>query len=203
APITGILLVFEMTNDSAIVLPLMLTVVIAHVVARRLEPDSLYSGWLRRRGETITHGADRDTLEGLQVADAFDADAIVLAEDANVHDFIQRLGNSDQTYFPVIGEDRSLLGVIAVGDLGEVAANSHNLADLLLAADVARPTETVTPEDSLLDAIRKMGIRGAAAVPVVDAVDGHYLGLITRSQVLSLYERAVSQSKGAQHTSSA
>jgi CIC family chloride channel protein len=48
APITGILLVFEMTDDNAIVLPLMLTVVIAHFVARRLEPDSLYSGWLRR-----------------------------------------------------------------------------------------------------------------------------------------------------------
>ena len=53
APITGILLVFEMTNDYAIVLPLMLTVVIAQLVARRLEPDSLYSGWLRRRGETL------------------------------------------------------------------------------------------------------------------------------------------------------
>jgi len=48
APITGILLVFEMTDDYAILLPLMLTVVIAHLVARRLEPDSLYSGWLRR-----------------------------------------------------------------------------------------------------------------------------------------------------------
>jgi len=55
APITGILLVFEMTNDTAIVLPLMLTVVVTHFVARRLEPDSLYSGWLRRRGESLEH----------------------------------------------------------------------------------------------------------------------------------------------------
>jgi CIC family chloride channel protein len=53
APITGILLVFEMTNDYAIVLPLMLTVVIAQLVARRLEPDSLYSGWLRRHRESL------------------------------------------------------------------------------------------------------------------------------------------------------
>ena len=72
APITGMLLVFEMTNDYEIVLPLMLTTVIANLVARRLEPDSLYSGWLRRRGERLQHGADRDVLAGLRVADAFD-----------------------------------------------------------------------------------------------------------------------------------
>ena len=72
APITGMLLVFEMTNDYKIVLPLMLTTVIANLVARRIEPDSLYSGWLRRRGERLQHGADRDVLAGLRVADAFD-----------------------------------------------------------------------------------------------------------------------------------
>ena len=72
APITGMLLVFEMTNDYNIILPLMLTTVIANLVARRLEPDSLYSGWLRRRGERLQHGADRDVLAGLRVADAFD-----------------------------------------------------------------------------------------------------------------------------------
>jgi CIC family chloride channel protein len=69
APITGILLVFEMTNDFAIVVPLMLTVVIAQLVARRLEPDSLYSGWLRRRGEVLTPGGgDHAGRTGLRVA---------------------------------------------------------------------------------------------------------------------------------------
>lgn len=195
APITGILLAFEMTHDYAIMLPLMLTVVIAHTVARRLEPDSLYSGWLRRRGESVAHGADRDTLAGLRVADAYDREAITLDEDAPVHNFLRQLGHNDQTYFPVVSEEHELMGVVAINDLGEVAANSGNLAELILAADVARPSETVTPQDTLLDAIRKMGVRGAAAVPVVDAVDGRYLGLITRSHVLNLYERTVTEAR--------
>ncbi len=199
APITGILLAFEMTHDYAIMLPLMLTVVIAHTVARKLEPDSLYSGWLRRRGESVAHGADRDTLAGLRVADAYDRNAQTLPEEAPVHDFLRQLGNSDQTYFPVVSDDRQLIGVIAINDLGEVAANSGYLAELIVAADVARPTETVTPADTLLDAIRKMGVRGAGAVPVVDAEDGSYLGLITRSHVLNLYERTVTEAKMQQH----
>jgi CIC family chloride channel protein len=72
APITAILIVFEMTNDYAIMLPLMLCTVIATVVARHVEPDSLYSGWLRRRGEHLEHGADRDVLVGLRVEDVYD-----------------------------------------------------------------------------------------------------------------------------------
>ncbi|MGH7690796.1 MAG: CBS domain-containing protein, partial [Gemmatimonadaceae bacterium] len=170
-----------------------------HTMARRGEPDSLYSGWLRRRGESLAHGADRDTLAGLRVADAYDRDAQTLNEDAPVHNFLRELGNSDQTYFPVVGEDRQLVGVIAMSDLGEVAANSGYLAQLIVAADVARPTETVTPADTLLDAIRKMGVRGAGAVPVVDADDGSYLGLITRSHVLNLYERTVTEAKLQPH----
>ncbi|MHB1861600.1 MAG: chloride channel protein [Gemmatimonadaceae bacterium] len=195
APITGILLVFEMTNDYAIMLPLMLTVVIAHVVARRLEPDSLYSGWLRRRGERLEHGADRDALAGLRVADAYDRSAAVLAEGAVMLDFLRTLGRGNQMVFPVVDDDRLLIGVVALADLGDVAAGAGSLGQLIVAADVARPTETVTPHDSLLDAVRKMGVRGADAVPVVDGPAGGYLGLITRSQVLSLYERAVTRSR--------
>ena len=54
APITGILLVFEMTHDFALVMPLMLAVVACKTVMRRYERDSLYSGWLRRRGIRVT-----------------------------------------------------------------------------------------------------------------------------------------------------
>lgn len=62
APLTGILLVFEITNDYAIMMPLMLTTVIAYVVAKHIERDSLYSGWLRRRGERIEQGRDEHQI---------------------------------------------------------------------------------------------------------------------------------------------
>lgn len=58
APITGILLVFEMTHDFELVMPLMLAVVACKTVMRRLERDSLYSGWLRRRALQIDDTRD-------------------------------------------------------------------------------------------------------------------------------------------------
>lgn len=190
APITGILLVFEMTNDYAIVLPLMLTTVVAYLVAQRLEPDSLYSGWLRRRGESIHAGVERDLLGSIRVAEAYDAHARVVQEDEDVSDLIEHLGHGDQTTFPVVGSDHSLLGVITIAQLGGLAKDFRHLGSIVLAADIAQPAETVTPATTLLAAIRRMGVRGTSAIPVVSGESGMYLGMLTRAHVLGAYERA-------------
>jgi len=192
APITGILLVFEMTDDYSLVLPLMITVVICHVIARRLHHDSLYSGWLRRRGESIEHGADRDVLPGLHVADAFRAEADVIPEVAGVDEMLAILERSEQLYFPVVSDEGRFVGMITATDLGNVAARSPELRALVVASDIARPSETVLPTDSLLVAIRKMGVRGTGGLPVVERDTGLLLGMISRSHVLTLYEKHAS-----------
>jgi CIC family chloride channel protein len=192
APITGILIVFEMTNDYAIVLPLMLSTVICHHIARRLEPDSLYSGWLRRRGERIEHGNDRQVLADLRVRDAFDPVPQTFAADAPLATLLQHLGPGEQTTFPVVDAARRLVGVITVAELGQAARDQPQLSAHLVAADIAGPSETVTTADTLLEANRRLGIRGASALPVVDR-DGRLLGLVSRSHILALYERALTE----------
>jgi CIC family chloride channel protein len=192
APITGILLVFEMTNDYSIMLPLMITVVICHVIARRLQRDSLYSGWLRRRGESIEHGADRDVLAGLHVADAFKPAIDIILETAGVDEMLAILASSAQLYFPVASSSGQFSGMITAADLGNVAAQSPELRAVVVAADIVRPSETVTPADSLSLAIRKMGVRGAGGLPVLDRQTGRLIGMISRSDVLTLYEKHAS-----------
>jgi CIC family chloride channel protein len=199
APITGMLLVFEMTNDYNIVLPLMLTTVIANLVARRLEPDSLYSGWLRRRGERLQHGADRDVLAGLRVSDAFDPAPNVVGETAPLDQLLQHLGRGAATDLPVVDEHRRLVGIIPLAEIGRLAGEPREKTAGLVASQVATPAETVAPGDTLLDAIRRMGVRGAPSIPVVDRATGHLLGLVSRAHVLALYERAVAGGATGEH----
>jgi CIC family chloride channel protein len=199
APITGMLLVFEMTNDYEIVLPLMLTTVIANLVARRLEPDSLYSGWLRRRGERLQHGADRDVLAGLRVADAFDPAPAVVGETAPINQLLEHLGRGAFTDLPVVDEQRRLVGIIPIADLGRLAGEPREQTAHLVASQVTIPAETVAPGDSLLEAIRRMGVRGAPSIPEVDRATGHLLGLVSRAHVLALYEQAVAGGATAEH----
>jgi CIC family chloride channel protein len=199
APITGMLLVFEMTNDYEIVLPLMLTTVIANLVARRLEPDSLYSGWLRRRGERLQHGADRDVLAGLRVADAFDPAPQVVGETAPLNQLLEHLGSGALTDLPVVDEQRRLIGIIPIADLGRLASEPRENTTHLVASEVTIAAETVAPGDNLLEAIRRMGVRGAPSIPVVDRATGHLLGLVSRAHVLAVYERALAGGATGEH----
>ncbi len=199
APITGMLLVFEMTNDYEIVVPLMLTTVIANLVARRLEPDSLYSGWLRRRGEQIQHGADRDVLAGLKVSDAFDPASHVVGETSPMGQLLEHLGRDTYTDLPVVDEHRRLIGIIPLAELGRLAGERAEATAALIASQVAVPAESVAPGDSLLHAIRRMGVRGVPSIPVVDRATGHLLGVVSRAHVLALYERAVAGGGTGEH----
>jgi CIC family chloride channel protein len=196
APITGILLVFEMTNDYAIVLPLMLAVAVSTTVARLLSQDNLYSGWLRRRGEHVEHGADRDVLAGLRVSDAYDHEPVVVREETPVSSLLAHIGHRDQNLFPVVDDAGTFVGVLTAADLGAVARAGHAIDAVLIAADIARPAATLAPGDSLLAAVRRMGVRGDASLPVVDPETGALRGVVSRSQILGLYERAVARADG-------
>lgn len=194
APITAILIVFEMTNDYAIVLPLMMATVIATVVARHVEPDSLYSGWLRRRGEHLEHGADRDVLAAVHVGDVYECGAPTIADTATVEHLVDQLGRADRTEYPVVDEDGLLVGVVTVAELARTAREAHALGGVLLAADLAGPTETVTPADTLLEAVRRMGVRGVGALPVVDD-EGRMLGMLSQREVLAAYQGTVAKAE--------
>lgn len=190
APITGILMVFEMTDDYAIMLPLMLTVAIASVVARRVERDDLYSGWLRRRGVHLEHGVDRDALAGLTVADALDRAAVVVRADEPVSLLLRRFAFADQTVYPVVDPARKLLGIITTRDLGEVARAEDIPLEGITALDIAHATEALTLEVPLPDVVRRLGALGVAALPVVDAPTGRVLGTVGRGAILLRVGRA-------------
>lgn len=196
APITGIMMVFEMTDDYALMLPLMVATAVAMVVVKRLEPDNLYSGWLRRRGINLEHGIDRDVLAGLTVADAIDRDAMVVRADEPVHALIRQLAFADQTVYPVVDRERRLLGVVTQRGLGALARNDEPLDQALVARDVATATEALTLEIPLVEVVRRLGAQGLAAFPVIDAASTRVLGTVGRAGILSRYGRAMADRTG-------
>ena len=191
ARLAAILMVFEMTNDYAIVLPLMLAVVISTQVAKRLEPDSLYSGWLRRRGETLERGVVRDVLANLRVQDVLDPDPQVIGESATLDQMLEHLSRGEHSEYPVVDERLRLKGILRIGEIGRVAREQADLRALILAADLAEPSESLAPDESLLAAIRRMGKRGSGLLPVVEPGTGRLVGVVSRAAILARYETEV------------
>jgi CBS domain-containing protein len=99
---------------------------------------------------------------------------------------IAHLDNRTQSVFPVIDAERHVVGVVTIADLGRLATTANALGMLVCAMDIAQATDTVAPNDSVRSAMRRMGSRGAAAIPVVQ--NGRLVGLISRAHILGAYE---------------
>lgn len=194
APITAIFMVFEMTDDYGLVPPLMLVSVIAYATARRFAPYGLYDGWLERRGEHLAHGADRALMHRIQAQDALEANPVTVGAGATLADIVAAAGRTRHPTLAVVDTDGTLLGVITYAELREAMLDRGDLAQLLVAADIAEPTEVVVPSDSLRDALRKMNTRAIDVIPVVKSEASPVLvGILSRADVLSAYERELMQ----------
>jgi len=195
APLTAIFMVFEMTDDYTYVVPLMIVAVIAYATARRYSPHGLYDGWLAARGEHIAHGVDASVMDRTHVADALDRDVTAVPADASIDDLTDAAARTRHTVLPVVGSDGALLGVVTHHALRAAIVGRAELGALVVAADLAEPTDTLVPSDSLRRALATMNARGLDALPVVDSAggDGRLIGLLSRHDVLVVYERTMSR----------
>jgi CIC family chloride channel protein len=193
APLTAIMIVFEMTNDYDLILPLMLTGAIAYITAKRLHPHSIYSEWLARKGEHITHGQDTALLERLHVQGTYNGNPHVIGETATVAQIIKAIGSSTQTEFPVVDSELRFVGMITYNDLRKVVSDAAALGPVVVAGDLASPEfERVTTGDTLHTALQRLGVRGSHHLPVVDDTDHtKLLGLISREEIFATYDRAL------------
>ena len=198
APLTAIMMVFEMTGDYGLIIPLMLTSVLAYGVARRLHPESVYTEWLVRRGVVLSQGADAAVMARVAVSECMNPNPAVIQADAPLEAVRRTLQEGRQTDFPVVDATGVLVGMVSAAGLREAAEDGDTPEGLILAADLATPEpDPVTTDDTLLTALRRFARRDADALPVVDSARReHLVGLVTRQDVLSSYERALTAEGG-------
>lgn len=187
APMTAILIIFEMTGDYRIILPLMIAVVFATLFAQKLEKFSIYTIKLAKRGIHLRAGKDVDILRSLTVADAMDEHVALVPASASIPQIMRHISDSGEAYFMVVDHSGNLTGVLTYGDLHRAmtAEAAHNL---IIAQDIATPPLTVTPEDNLETAQKRMSAQGLLLLPVVDSVNTRSIkGVIRREKLLQRY----------------
>jgi CIC family chloride channel protein len=194
APMTGIFMVFELTDDYAIVPPLMIVAVISYAVARRWSPYGLYDGWLAQKGEHLAQGSDRALLDRIHARDALESDVVTVELGAPLPEIVAAAGRTRLTTIPVVDEEGALAGVIFYDELRQALLDRGELAGVLVAADLAVATEFVTPDITLRDALRVMNARALDLVPVVRSSEHPVLvGILSRADLLAAYEKELMQ----------
>lgn len=186
APLTAIFMVYELTNDSNYVMPLMIVAVVSLLVAKRCSPYGLYDGWLMERGEQVSHGIDSALMHRLHVMDALDPDGARVQPGESVAGLALAASRASQDAVAVVEADGTLVGLVSRRAL-RTALQQYEAGTVLVAEDLAEPVTPLGPEASLAEALRALNASALDALPVAE--DGQYAGLVGRSDILALYER--------------
>ena len=194
APISAILILFEMTGDYRIILPLMLACVISSLASHHLLQGSIYTIKLLRRGLNLRAGRDIDLLRSIPVKDVMMRDVATVTAKMPIHDVVEHIHETEHLTFPVVDDDGLLVGIISHHDYQE-ALRDESLQTLVLVGEVATEAViTVTPETNLSQALRLIGNKDIETVPVVEGPDSRKLvGILTRRDILHAYQKALAQ----------
>jgi CIC family chloride channel protein len=190
APITAMIMVFEMCQNYGAVMPLAIVTVTATWVARGLRRDSIYTESLRRRGIDFDVAFERMALASLRAEDLIRTDLLTVGADAPVAEVLDLFARSRGTAVYVMRDER-LVGAIDLRDAFQVADASRR-QDSLTAIDLVRDVPRVTPKTPLDEVMRRFSQLELAQLPVVALHDpDHLVGSVARRDVVSALDREV------------
>ncbi|NOY99987.1 MAG: CBS domain-containing protein [Chloroflexi bacterium] len=193
APLTAILIVFEMTDDYRILLPLMGAVIVSTVIAQHWQKESIYTLKLVRRGIHLFRGRDIDVMAAVTVEEIMDKNPVTVPVDMPLPELVQLFAETNSHGFPVLDNDGKLWGVVSLRDLRRVCPLDGPVPHKLQVRDVASHNViTAYPDEHLSDILPRMSPRDLSRLPVVSHDDNRQLlGLVRRRNIIRAYEIGV------------
>jgi chloride channel protein, CIC family len=187
APITSVLIIFEMTGGYGLVLPLMISNTVAYLLARRFFREAIYEQLLHQDGLHLPNEQRvATTLSTLQVRDAMTTHLVTLSAEQSVHAARESVAPRPFTMFPVIDANGVVVGVVSQSRLERRVASGQSEERL---AQLAQTREYLAPEQTLMTAIVRMNQLGARQMLVVSE-DQRAIGMLAMSDVMRAYARA-------------
>ena len=204
APITAIIIVFELTNDYRIILPLMVTCIISLILSSRLTRESIYTLKLLLRNIGIKEGMEVNVMESLFVKDLVKTDVDAIADSENFNQVVNKILKGKSPELPVIDRNNNVKGIISIYDVKDHFFEKEELKNLLIAADIVNTNfETLSVESNCQVALDKMSRYDLEGLPVVSEEDGNrFLGYIWRKDIQDAYQKEIDRMEIASNIAS-
>jgi len=191
-PLSAMLILFEMTGEYKIILPLMLSCIVATIFAGQLMKESIYTLKLVRRGIDIREGKEVNVLKSMFVRDVMNRGVETIAEGSSLAEMTDRISKSKFNSFPVLDAENKLAGILSFKDYSQ-ALFDEDLKHLVVAKDLmSENVVTVLADDDLYTALGKISRKDFSTMPVVSPDDpAELVGIVTRRDIIGAYEQAV------------
>jgi CIC family chloride channel protein len=190
APITAMIIIFEMTSNYRIILPLMFACTIGLVVSARLSKESIYTLKLIRRGVNIYGGKELNILKSLTVSQVMIPEIELVSPSSTLDELFTRMMTSSHHHFFVIGSDNRICGHISPEELRPILKDYEAVRCVVIASDLMDHNVTVVKAEESLDTVMQLfGKFDLREIPVVEK--GQLAGTIRRSDVIEAYNREI------------
>lgn len=202
APITSVLIIFEMTGSYGLILPLMISNMTAYALARHFRPTPIYEALLQQDKIYLPHHGARvsHALQQLRVGSAMTKDPVTIYAGATIAEALQQVESNDFSTYPVVENGRAFIGFVTEARLRRTAAEGGRDQEV---GTIVQTSPRMQPGDTLVRAIVRMEKSGARQLGVVDPNDGNkLLGLLTMSDIVRAHARAAMDAGEAERTES-
>ena len=200
APVSTVLIVFELTGDYTVAVAAMAAVAPASVISHQFLGTSFFGWQLRRQGLDLRGGRAVNLLRRAAVRQHMSDDFIVISETTPLSRIRELLGTSGESLFIVCDDDDRLVGTLSLGDLRDIVFD-RGADDATPAAAIARRDVSVlTVGDSLESALERLDASMTECLPVIRDVDSRRIaGALRHKDVLLAYNRALMAQHRAEH----
>lgn len=186
APLTAIFLIAEITGGYDLLMPLMITSAVSYILTNSFEPNSIYAKRLALQGDLLTHNKDQAVLTLLNTEDLIEEDFISVQDTETLGQFTNAIRESHRNLFPVVDQNKKLLGVVTLDDVRDVMFDISKY-DTLIIKDLMRKLSYVVYKDESMEQVMETFNKSDAwNLPVVDR-ENNYLGFISRSKLFDAY----------------
>ena len=182
APLTMILIVFELTHNYDLTIAAMVSVVFANLLAFRLHGRSMFDVVLANKGIDLSSGRDRAMLENINILSLNNSDYANLNESASLEESLINLKQAGRSAGAITNNNNIYLGVVRTIDL--IGENPQPLINL-----IRNDMPVLDESTSLWQAMSALKGFTGEAVPIVDSTTGVLIGMVPESELITAYQK--------------
>lgn len=199
APIMVIMLVFELTNDYGMILPIMLVSVLSMYLTQAVQPEGVYTRGLARVGLRLSEGRSVDVMQGITVEEVMRPPETIEAH-ASLQEMRDKLRACMRRCLVLVNLDGEISGIATLSDLQQAYETDPERTKLLRVADIAsRDVVTATTNETLWIAVRRMGMKSVGYLPVLERGTNRCVGIINRHDVVRAYNTTIANKIRDEH----
>ena len=192
APMTAIFLIADMTGGYELLIPLILTSTVSYAATRAVEPYSIYTKRIAKKGELLTHDSDQAVLTLLKTTDLIESDFRTVRIDATLGELVDVVATSKRNIFPVVDSRNLFHGYVSLEDIRRDMFKKDLYESLHVYNYMVSAPAYVYIDEKMDSVMNKFEKTQAWNLPVVDH-DRTYVGFVSKSKIFSAYRDQLKQ----------